>query len=700
MSTLDWSKATPADEAQPLDWSQAKPLDWGNATEEQSDPHAARLAGLDAKVSEAQAKLDSGEWEMGGLMNGHVFDGKILSGNVLFDSRTGDPVGDTSLLSRYGHMTDEERGAHNAGAVRSAAQGATLGFADELEADARTTFAGGAKLLGFDAGQLDYNGTLADIRARNAQFAADEPGNDFAMKFAGGVVVPGLGAASNVARTAGLGARMLTGARAGVVIGGAEGAGSSEGGFDERAARAVEGAALGAVVGGGLPLGSAIVAGVAKPLMRGVQRLFGLGADAAAQRTVNEALAADAKNLGVSFEQHVDDLNAAASEGGFNSVAHVAGPNVQRAFVRAQKAGADTSKFFVEAGDHATRAREALTPALGTRAYSAQHARLTAARKAEADTAYADVYALAPQDMSALHPLQSRAAFRDAIATANQALEASGAGPIQKVGTATAGHDVHKLSELSVEQADQLGRALQGQVDEAFANPKLRGSVAPALAKLRDTAQAELDAAFPELVAVRARYAEQSGPLHALEAGRSIPLKAGQAQDDAVKEAAKSATRNPRQFGDGANQAGLDTLANHGNRGVDTLMSEAARPVREAMPVSAQQALEHESWLKRVNETLGAKPGTEAPPVSMGTIASAIAQAGMGHTHGAARTLAAGGLRGLVSRGAMSRKEAEVLADVLTSRHIVGSDPAAVTGPQTRDAIMRALAVELAVGSQ
>jgi len=141
------------------------------------------------------------------------------------------------------------------GLGRQAAQGATFGFADELEAGARSAL-----------GPRDYRTVRDEIRGEDAEFVRNNPGKALAANLVGGVVTGGvLGAAAKgtgaIARgltasglapkadaAATLGQRMLQTAKVGGVAGAVGGAGVSDA---ETAAGVVGDAALGAGIGAG-----------------------------------------------------------------------------------------------------------------------------------------------------------------------------------------------------------------------------------------------------------------------------------------------------------------------------------------------------------------------------------------------------------------------------------------------------------------
>lgn len=122
--------------------------------------------------------------------------------------------------------------------LRSAAQGLTLGFGDEIEALVRSKVAG-----------EDFDTVINQIRSELAQYREADPAGALLYEAAGSVALPGgalkyaLGKSPTLLRT--VAATSGTGALAG----GVTAAGTGEGGVIERSARVPAGAGFGAVAG-------------------------------------------------------------------------------------------------------------------------------------------------------------------------------------------------------------------------------------------------------------------------------------------------------------------------------------------------------------------------------------------------------------------------------------------------------------------
>ena len=190
--------------------------------------------------------------------------------------------------------------------LRTAAQGLTLGFGDEIEA--------GVRSIGSD----DSYETIRDrIRGRLNQYSSDNPGEALGIEMAGSLVIPG-----GVARTAAVkGGKMALGKVAGynAGLGAGYGAGMSEGeNASEIAADATMGGAIGGVGGAGL-----------QAISRNFRPLIQKGAKEQAQRalesgggyiTRGQAIGGGSKKLEDSLSNVMPSIRAAQTEGlkGFN----------------------------------------------------------------------------------------------------------------------------------------------------------------------------------------------------------------------------------------------------------------------------------------------------------------------------------------------------------------------------------------------
>jgi hypothetical protein len=140
--------------------------------------------------------------------------------------------------------------------LRSAAQGLTLGFGDEIEALVRSKVAG-----------QDFDKTIAQIRSDLAAYREDDPAGALVYEAGGSMIAPGgalkfaLGKSPTLLRV--LGATTSVGG----VSGGVSALGTGEGNIIERSARVPAGVGFGAVTG---PVGY----GIGKGLQMGTNALI------------------------------------------------------------------------------------------------------------------------------------------------------------------------------------------------------------------------------------------------------------------------------------------------------------------------------------------------------------------------------------------------------------------------------------------
>lgn len=198
-------------------------------------------------------------------------------------------------------------GTYIKGLVRSAAQGATFNWADEIEAGARALGGGDRKMI------------LARIRDEIDQFKKENPKAALAAELGGGFAVPGLGtmkAISSTMKAAPLLGRMAVAGTVAGAEGAVSGAGASE---DETlAGMAKDGmnavpvsAGIGAVIpAAGVALKSVgrNIAGMIPEGAPGIGRLTQGVRERQALEETERALRSDALNSGTSYAGHLGDI--------------------------------------------------------------------------------------------------------------------------------------------------------------------------------------------------------------------------------------------------------------------------------------------------------------------------------------------------------------------------------------------------------
>ena len=167
--------------------------------------------------------------------------------------------------------------------LRTAAQGLTLGFGDEIEAAMRNP----GLLLGLESSRQEYADDLADARRSIAGFRESNPVQSAALEM-GGALIPSLlpfGFLGTGARAGTLLGRMGRGAGFGAAEGGIYGMGTQEGGLLDRNPLNTEagvGGFFGAIIPGAGAVGAARINRMRDPLnraQRSFRNLLGPGKD-------------------------------------------------------------------------------------------------------------------------------------------------------------------------------------------------------------------------------------------------------------------------------------------------------------------------------------------------------------------------------------------------------------------------------------
>jgi hypothetical protein len=212
-----------------------------------------------------------------------------------------------------------------AGLARSAAQGATFNFADEIEAGARALY---DTAVGSAPFSESYGRNVADIRQSLEGFREEHPALAFGAELGGAVLAPGLGAAKFAGTAAPtLAGRVVRGLGVGAAAGGLAGAGAAEGGLAERGKGAVGGAVVGGGIGAAIPLAGAAAAKIGR-----VAKFWdkARGPRAPGVETLEKeagALYERARNAGVqiaptAWTSAVDDIAARVSKEGIDPTLH------------------------------------------------------------------------------------------------------------------------------------------------------------------------------------------------------------------------------------------------------------------------------------------------------------------------------------------------------------------------------------------
>jgi hypothetical protein len=141
-------------------------------------------------------------------------------------------------------------GTYIKGLARTAVQGATLGWGDEI-------IARGRSVLPEAVGGAEYKQAVAEERDALDQFKKENPKAAFVTELAGGLAMPGGAALSAAARATTMGGKMYRSAVVGGGMGGVHGAGKNEN-PDDLAGDVGKGVAIGAGVGAAAPVVGAV----------------------------------------------------------------------------------------------------------------------------------------------------------------------------------------------------------------------------------------------------------------------------------------------------------------------------------------------------------------------------------------------------------------------------------------------------------
>lgn len=416
------------------------------------------------------------------------------------------PKDDFSDVSGGGSTSIKPKAKKSGSIFQQAAEGASLGFGDEI-AGAISAMTGGT----YKAGKADY-------QSRRENYKADNPGKSLAAEIGGGVAsaLP-MGAASLAKPGMGLLARTGIGAAEGAGIGGIAGLGTAEGNLKQRLPGAAAGAVLGGVTGGALPLLGAtgrLARSVIAPNTKGM-------AETQANRLLSKALERD--------QIAPQDLasRALGFEGKPAILPDLAGENTL-GLARAAQATPSKAKDALaatlhdRAGAQLPRVAGDVEGALGLQRQDVHDLadKMIATRKANASPLYEEAYAHGVVKSDKIDMLLKRPAMKKALAAAR--ITAKDEGTALPEGT------------VDVRTLDYVKRSLDDRISSLYrkgANDKAR-----VLRGLRDSMLEDLDNAVPAFKAARQQFAGDSQMAEALDAGQNFLNSDPRLTDKALKE--------------------------------------------------------------------------------------------------------------------------------------------------------------------
>jgi hypothetical protein len=401
--------------------------------------------------------------------------------------------------------------------TRTAAQGLTLGTADEIEAAARAAATSVASTLGFNVNDRSYEDVLNEIRGSLKSYQQARPLEALAYE-AGGAALPALaavaaapftGGSSTVAvaptlgRLAGLGA----------LEGTAYAFGTGEGGFAERAARVPGGAVTGAIggaVAGGL---TRAAGGAVNALTDAARRVVGNRGSSIVENEIQRL----AQQTGKTADEIADNvLNGRI----------MAENETIKAAVRAYRAGGgEASTIITQAmtprpaqtrGQAMDEIRQYLSDVNAPSALRAQRADEEAAKVAER-AAYAPFKTIDAPEPVAREVLAALEVVPEAIGEVNKIFRGLVAvtPPANGVGPA----NVTFTRPITIDEAERVRRAIANAASAEYRAGY--GGAGEAFSEAEKGLRGLLDVASPELGAARATAASVRGQRDAFEAGQT-----------------------------------------------------------------------------------------------------------------------------------------------------------------------------------
>lgn len=403
------------------------------------------------------------------------------------------------------------------------AQGATLGFGDEIVAGLSAATSG-----------KTYDQSLKILRDLhdNAKFA--RPVTTAASEIAGGAATSLAAAPATVGTATTLAGKAAMGAGMGAVEGGAYGFGTGEGGFANRASDGAYGAAFGGLAGGLAPVAIAGAGMAGRAISNPIASALNIPSDVRASRAFQTYL----ERSGMTADEVQAALDAAGREG-------------QPMFMAADALGNTGQRALAGIARQPGNAREEIARLLNTRqdgqggriagflsealdapdTASQRAATLTAARDATADAAYTAARGnAAPVDVrgalgvidARLAPMQGMGVADDGIAGKLAKYRNRLAAPNpQAPYTSVELSDFDRVLMLKQEIGDDIGAAVRAG----------RNNEARELGKVKDALDTALEGSSSAYRSANDGFAAGSRAIDAVDAGRAATSSRVRAED-------------------------------------------------------------------------------------------------------------------------------------------------------------------------
>lgn len=396
--------------------------------------------------------------------------------------------------------------------IRSIFQGLTLGFADEIEAAARSAV----------SGERTYDEVRDEIRKKIEDYQKDYPGEALSMEILGAaaptaiaLLVPGgqAAGAANIARLGGLvGARQV--AKIGALEGGAAAYGTGQEGLYEDLLRIPTGAAFGAGTGVLTKPVMDIAGSALSSLTNTARSMFGNRAGTAVQAEVNRL----ASETGKTQDEIVADLVS----GRLMSENETLVKSLRAYMAKGGEAGA---KITTRVPERAAQTRqeamgmlqEGLTPGVTDNVYAAAKQSEEVFKSAQSAD-YNRIFQSNAPVTREMADTMSEAMIR--LPNAREALDKvykarGNLVPFYKFDDAG---NMQIVRQPTVEDAEIVRRAIYGTIQKSFKEED--GQIGEALSPLEKQLRSQLDQAFPELAQVRSNWRMLNTAREAFKVGR------------------------------------------------------------------------------------------------------------------------------------------------------------------------------------